>query len=128
MDIIYESTKLFEKDLAAFQQHDKQLVIAGLNRYGSEFAENPATAHRNAYRPMLPQLKGDLSATLYTLRVGRDIRVILAVDDDPLFDQLILTLFRVVRHDKLDRAYKGIAEALYQRGLHGFSEGGNSDG
>ena len=47
-------------------------------------------------------------------RVGRDIRLILAVDDDPIFGQILVTLFRVVRHNEVDRSYRSIAHLLYR--------------
>ena len=40
--------------------------------------------------------------------------LILAVDDDPVFGQTLVTLFRVVRHDEVDRSYRSIAHLLYR--------------
>ncbi|MEH2320212.1 hypothetical protein [Nostoc sp.] len=42
----------------------------------------------------------------------------MAVYEDPIFGQVIFTLFRVVKHDDLDKAYKGVAESLYQELVH----------
>ncbi|AUB34373.1 hypothetical protein COO91_00193 [Nostoc flagelliforme CCNUN1] len=42
----------------------------------------------------------------------------MTVDEDPIFGQVIFTLFRVVKHDDLDKAYKSVAESLYQGLLH----------
>jgi hypothetical protein len=42
----------------------------------------------------------------------------LSVDEDPIFGQVIFTLFRVVKHDDLDKAYKSVAQSLYQDLLH----------
>ena len=66
------------------------------------------------YRPVQIQLKGGLGSSLYSLRAGRDIRLILTVDDDPVFGQTLATLFRVVQHDELERAYRSIAQLLYR--------------
>lgn len=52
--------------------------------------------------------------SLHTLKVSQELRMILAVDEDPIFGQVIFTLFRVVKHNDLDTAYKGVAEVLYQ--------------
>ena len=57
-------------------------------------------------------------SSLYVLRVSQKLRVILAVDEDPIFDQVIFTLYRVVKRDNLDKEYQGIAESLYQELLH----------
>ncbi|NJL92128.1 MAG: hypothetical protein HC916_21940 [Coleofasciculaceae cyanobacterium SM2_1_6] len=42
----------------------------------------------------------------------------MTVDQDPIFRQVVFTLFRVVNSDDLDRAYQNIAESLYQEILH----------
>jgi hypothetical protein len=44
--------------------------------------------------------------------------VILAIDEDPIFEQIILTLFRVFKHGDLEKVYKSIAESLYQEFQH----------
>ncbi len=56
-----------------------------------------------------------LESSLYVLRVSPQIRVILTIEADPLFDQKVITLFRVVKHDDMERAFNSIAESLYQQ-------------
>ena len=65
-----------------------------------------------AERPFPFHLKGGFNSSLYSLRAGRDIRLILAVDDDPVFEQILVTLFRLVRHDD-ERSYRSVARLLY---------------
>lgn len=45
---------------------------------------------------------------------GRDIRLIMAVDDDPVSGLILVSLFRVVHLDELDRSYRSIAHRLYR--------------
>lgn len=68
---------------------------------------NIVTANLNSYE-----------SSLYTLTVSPTLRVIWTVDEDPIFGQVIFTLFRVVKHDDLDRAYQSVADSLYQDMLH----------
>ncbi|MDS3859819.1 hypothetical protein RIF25_03255 [Thermosynechococcaceae cyanobacterium BACA0444] len=58
----------------------------------------------------------DLS--LYALRVMRKFIVILTIDEDPIFGQVIFTLFRVVKHDDFGKACQDIAQSLYQQVVH----------
>ncbi len=44
--------------------------------------------------------------------------MILAIDEDPIFGQVIFTLFRVIKRDDLDEAHKSVSESLYQELLH----------
>ncbi|SPE34317.1 hypothetical protein SBA6_360001 [Candidatus Sulfopaludibacter sp. SbA6] len=74
---------------------------------------SPRSFFARAQRPLPIHLKGGLSSSLYSLRAGRDIRLIAAVDDDPVFGQTLVTLFRAVRHDQVERSYRSIAHLLY---------------
>ena len=121
MNILFQESSKFEKDLKSFEDKDQKRIISKINLYCSS---DEKTFHQNAYRPLKVLLPGDLGSSLYTLRVGKDIRVILTFEDDPIFEQTIITLLRVVRHKSLERAFKGIAESLYQ-GKVNFGEGNN---
>jgi hypothetical protein len=65
-------------------------------------------------RPIPVQPKGGFTSSLYSLRAGRDVRIIMAVDDDPIFGQTMVTLFRVVPHAELERSFRSIARMLYR--------------
>jgi hypothetical protein len=51
---------------------------------------------------------------LYTLKVLEKLSLILTVDEDPIFGQVVFTLFRVVKQNELNRAYQSVAKSLYQ--------------
>lgn len=55
-----------------------------------------------------------LSIGIYILKVTRKIRVILTIDEDPLFNQFIIKLLRVVSTDEAERAYMSVSQSLYQ--------------
>jgi predicted RNase H-like HicB family nuclease len=76
--------------------------------------DNPRSFFAKAQRPLPIHLKGGFSSSLYSLRAGRDIRLIMAVDDDPVFRQILVTLFRVVRQDEVGRSYRSVAHLLYR--------------
>ena len=86
--------------------------------YGLLREDRPGFFSR-AHRPLQIQLKNGLRSSLFSLRVGRDIRLVLTVDDDPVFGQTLVTLFRVVPYDELERAYRSIAQRLYRDQLVG---------
>ena len=76
--------------------------------------DNPRSFFAKAQRPLPIHLKGGFSSSLYSLRAGRDIRLIVAVDDDPVFRRILVTLFRVVRQDEVGRSYRSVAHLLYR--------------
>jgi mRNA-degrading endonuclease RelE of RelBE toxin-antitoxin system len=124
MNVLFQATKKFEKDLQDLPGDDAQLVISHLNRNCSLLKQDQAAFYRTVNKPMAVQLKEGMDSTLYSMSVGHDLRILLAVDEDPLFDQTIFTLLRLVRHKDLSKAYKGIAESLYQSTLISCSDGG----
>lgn len=118
VDVLIESTRSFEKDLGNLSEDEKAAVVKKINDCASLFPTQKADVYRKLRRlPLASDING-YESSLYTLKVSQKLRVILAVDEDPIFGQVIFTLFRVVKHDDLDKAYKGVAESLYQGLLH----------
>lgn len=118
MDVLIESTKSFEKDLDKLSKDERSITVERINDCASLFPNNKTGGYRKLRRiPLLSGLNG-YDSSLYTLKVSQKLRAVLAVDEDPIFGQVIFTLFRVVKHDDLGKAYQGIAESLYQEILH----------
>ncbi|MEG4116301.1 hypothetical protein QUA43_02230 [Microcoleus sp. N9_B4] len=118
MDILIESTKGFENDLTKLSEDEKAAAIQKINDCASLFSTQKANFYRKLRRLRLRTNLNGYESSLYTLRISRTLRVIWAVDEDPIFGQVIFTLFRVVKHDDLDKAYQSVAESLYQDMLH----------
>jgi hypothetical protein len=118
VDILIESTKGFEKDIAKLSEDERAAAIQKINDCASLFPTHKADVYRKLRHLPLPTNLNGYESSLYTLRVSRTLRVIWAVDEDPIFGQVIFTLFRVVENDELDKAYQGVAESLYQGMLH----------
>jgi hypothetical protein len=118
VDILIESTKGFENDLTKLSEDERAAAIQKINDCASLFPTKKADVYRKLRRLRLPINLNGYESSLYTLRVSRTLRVILAVDGDPIFGQVIFTLFRVVKDDELDKAYQDVAGSLYQDMLH----------
>ena len=123
MNLRFESTKKFEKELDGFSAKDKKQIIQKLNKYSQLLESEPENFYKKAYQPMKLKLKGDSESSLYALKINLDIRLIITVDEDPLFDQTIITLLHAVRHSSIDKAFKSIAESLYQKELNSIRDG-----
>ncbi|MGB3265962.1 MAG: hypothetical protein WBA89_18620 [Microcoleus sp.] len=118
MDILIESTKGFENDLTKLSEDEKAAAIQKINDCASLFPTQKADVYRKLHPLSLPTNLNGYESSLYTLRVSRTLTVIWAVDEDPIFGQIIFTLFRAVKDDELDKAYQGVAESLYRDMLH----------
>jgi mRNA-degrading endonuclease RelE of RelBE toxin-antitoxin system len=123
MDILFESTNKFEKELKKFPPKEKNLIGRKINYYCTLLRDNPEQFYKNAYKPFHIKLLNEYESSLYALKINKDIRVILTVDEDPLFEQVIFTLLHVVRHSSLEKTYRSIAESLYQRNIQVMEKG-----
>ncbi len=121
MELLFESTDNFEKDLNQFNDQEKHQIVAELNHRCATLTNGFKAFYRRAVRPLKIKLKNGFEPSLYSLQVNRNVRVILTVDEDPLFEQIIITLMRVVRHQDLETAFRGIAESLYHGYIHSIS-------
>jgi len=113
MEIMFESTKDFEKELTTFSKSERATIINHINRYAQLFLTDKPALFRRLHRLYKANLINDYESTLYSFRVSNSIRIILTVDEDPIFDQVIFTLFRVVRKPFALQAYDEIAESIY---------------
>ncbi|BAB72393.1 hypothetical protein ACN23B_02160 [Anabaena sp. FACHB-709] len=117
MEILIESTKEFEHDLNKFNNKEKFKIIKKLNRYVELLSKNKKLLENQAFRLKDIKLDADYESSLYALIIDKDVRLIITIDDDPIFDVTVITLFRVVHTEDASKAYNSIAESLY----HDFS-------
>ncbi|MBN1618350.1 hypothetical protein JW887_03340 [Candidatus Dojkabacteria bacterium] len=113
MNVNFQITKKFENDLKKFGAQDKQIITESINKYCSLLPLNGKRS-RQFYQPHTIELTDNLDSSLYVLKVARHIRVILTIDEDPLFDQLMITLLRVVNTNEAEHAYTVVSQSLYQ--------------
>jgi hypothetical protein len=118
MDILVESTKRFEDDLANLGAVDRASTIQKINDCASLFPTHKADGFRKLRRLRIPPNLNGYESSLYTLRISQKLRVILTVDEDPIFGQVIFTLFRAVDPDQVEAAYESVSESLYQELRH----------
>jgi hypothetical protein len=118
VDILIESTKGFENDLTKLSEDEKAAAIQKINDCASLFPTKKADVYRKLRSLRLPSNINGYESSLYALRVSRTLNVIWAVDEDPIFGQVIFTLFRAVKDEDIDKAYQSVAESLYQDLLH----------
>ena len=114
MHLLFNSTESFEKDLQPLDASAQQGIVHRLNQIAPAFVEDKKAFARHARKPYKVQLGDGYDSSLYAVRIAPDLHAVLAVDDDPLFDQVIMTLIRVVNHADLKEAYGLAAKSLYQ--------------
>ena len=112
MEILIEITKSFEKDLKRLSQNEQEKIKEKINLLVDILRETGS--HRQLYRLHKIQLPFNLTSSLFVYKIDLHFRTILTFENDPLFNQTVLTLFRVVRHKDLEKSFKSVADSLYQ--------------
>lgn len=118
MEVVINETEKFRKDLESFSPKDQKIIISKFNYLLDAFQKNPELFRRNIHKLNFQiTLQDGNTPSLFILRIGFDIRMIVSFESDPLFDQLNVFLYRCIRHKDIAKTYRGIAEALYQNNV-----------
>ena len=58
---------------------------------------------------------GQFDSTVYCLKVNTKIRAILSIDEDPIFEKIVVNVFTLCGLEKMNIEMQGILESLYQK-------------
>jgi predicted transposase YdaD len=114
MELVYHYTQGFSNDLSQLSEATKDEMAVNMNKYGQLLLTNPPKFYQHVDQPYPIQLINGYESSLYSLPIGTPLSVIATVDEDPIFDQLIVTLMRAVKADQVMQAYSCVADSLYQ--------------
>lgn len=124
MDVRINIEKRFDKDIKKVSSVEQAAVAKRINQIIDLLREGQNTS--NYMHRMNKAFNGSsLGSSLYVLKVNKDLRIILASEEDPLFDEHVLTLLRLAKHDDLEKTMRGVLESINQSFLF---KGGDIDG
>ena len=58
---------------------------------------------------------GQFDSTVYCLKVNTKIIAILSIDEDPIFEKIVVNFFTLCSLEKMNIEMQGIMESLYQK-------------
>ena len=114
MDLLFESTKEFEQDLEQFKKTDKSTIIKQINHFFEMLLIDKSLFYQNTNQFRKIRVGENYDSSLYSLKIDKKIRIIFTIDEDPIFDRTLITLFRVVNAEDASKVYISIAKSLYQ--------------
>ncbi len=114
MEIIFESTEEFEEDLKTYSEAEQSVILQQLHEYSPFLLQDKGCRERRLHQFYQFDLLGDYASSLYSFIVNYYLRVILTIDDDPLFNRTIITLFRVIDSQVAAKVYQQVGESIYQ--------------
>ncbi len=114
MDIAFLEDRRFAADSSRLSTADRKRVHATIEKLAKAAVLNRASFRKNVQQPHRIRLSHKLESTLFVARIGLKLRLLFTLDDDPLFDRIMVTLFRLVKTDDVDKAYHQVAQSLYE--------------
>jgi hypothetical protein len=117
MEVRFNSTRPFEKSLRALPGKERDKIVAKINHLADLYSEGISSFSRFA-TPLKYKVFGGYDSSLFTARLSHKDRLIFTAEDDPIQDEVVITLFALTTPDKYSRVLEGITESLYQERLH----------
>lgn len=114
MKLEFLITESFDNDIKKLSAGRQSKIKSEINLVSDSLLNGRTSFMKRASMPYSFNLKGGLDSSLYVLRVDNEKRMVVAVDEDPIFDKISLTMFRLVNNDEAEKAYREIGEQLYK--------------
>ncbi len=128
MQLLFQSTLAFEEELSSLSESERIDIIETLNTVCPNFICQKASFLTLVHQPKEIPLTNSCCSSLYVMPAGVDKVIILTLDEDPIFDQLIITLIRLVPASESTDVYMDVAQTLYHHRIADTSGEDNSHG
>ena len=109
-----DTTAEYRRDLETLRPQEQSEVTRKLAKLVQMFKRDRRAFFTHCYRPVKPHLPGNLTSTVWVLRVTPKIQILFAYDEDPLFDTLKFSLLRIFNHHLRNGDFLGAAAQFYR--------------
>jgi hypothetical protein len=109
-----DTTAEYRRDLETLRPQEQSDVTRKLAKLIQTFKRDRRAFFTHCYRPVKPHLPGNLTSTVWVLRVTPKIQILFAYDEDPLFDTLKFSLLRIFNHHLRNGDFLGAAAQFYR--------------
>lgn len=113
IDVSVGITRGFDNEEKVLPKDVRDTITQSLNSLVEEI-ETHGWSHK-IYRTknlVFPESIPRRLSTLYLCKTGKKYGVVLSVEDDPIFKQKVVTLYRVAKREDLPDAFSNIADLL----------------
>ena len=114
MELEFHITEPFDKDMNDLPTETQDRIKTCINLVSGSLLNGKTVFNENASIPYMFKLKYGLDSSLYLVKLDENKRMIAAVDEDPIFDKVSLTMFRLVNANEGEKTYKEVGEQLYK--------------
>jgi hypothetical protein len=109
-----DTTAEYQQDLEKLGPQEQSDITRKLAKFIQKFKRDRRAFFVHCYRPVKPHLPGNLTSTVWVLRVDPRIQVLFAYDEDPLFDTLKFSLLRIFNHHLRNGDFLEAAAQFYR--------------
>jgi hypothetical protein len=109
-----DTTAEYRQDLETLRAQEQSDLTRKLSKLIQMFKRDRRAFFTHCYRPVKPHLPGNLTSTVWVLRVTPKIQILFAYDEDPLFDTLKFSLLRIFNHHLRNGDFLGAAAQFYR--------------
>ena len=112
LELVFHDTEAFVSDFHALPSDQRAQVATELNDCCQLLLYDPVEFQRRVGH-VRPRLAEGIDASMVILTVSAELNVVFTVDEDPVFEQLAVTLLRVIPEHELATATDDLTRALY---------------
>ena len=112
LELVFHDAESFHEDWLSYDVNHQAQLATQFNDC-CQLVLYDRTAFERAVERIHPQLPGGIEASLCILPID-DERVLFTVDEDPVFEQVTITLLRIVQVDELATACDNVTALLYE--------------
>ena len=114
MNLVFRSTEDFEQDLQGFDEAARRQITERVNQVAQDFIHDQSAFAVYANQPRCIELNHDYDSSLYVVKTEPDVRILMTIDDDTIFEQVIVTLMRVVQKSQALQVYTSLIKSLFK--------------
>jgi len=114
MNLEFLITEAFDNDIKKLPEAQQNKIKDEINHVSGSLLNGRSSFMEKASMPYIFSLKGGLDSSLYVVKVDEDKKMVVAVDDDPIFNKVSLTMYRLVDENDAEQIYKEVGEQLYK--------------
>jgi hypothetical protein len=113
LELVFHETQSFLEDFQSLPAEQMTRLATELNDCCQLLLYDSAEFRRRVVY-VQPRLANGIDSSMVVLTASDGFRVIFTVDEDPLFEQLVITLLRVLPEDQLASATDNLTRVLYE--------------
>jgi len=127
-EYVFNITNYFEKDLQQFTNEEQESIVSQINYLTEQFDKSPSNYKsfiENSH--VFSKLPFNYTSSLHVFRLRDETRLFATFENDPIFNQIIVTLLGCLHHyENYTKKLSELNEFLYDsKGLLMKSEGNN---